>query len=144
MELERSNGIDMRKFLKRVICIFEKKIVLLEFLNRLTYSKNNIVYNMHNFGDRTDDIASCNESDNDDDENEVVDQRNIPSTSSRIQLLCSVCMENNPNIICIPCSHVKLCRSCYDTLNSEAIADNTMPQCPTCRSIIQKVMAVYL
>lgn len=49
---------------------------------------------------------------------------------------CVVCMDNLPNVVCLPCKHLGLCSIC-----SQACS---LKQCPICRSEIIDKMQVYL
>ncbi|CAK0903856.1 unnamed protein product, partial [Prorocentrum cordatum] len=49
---------------------------------------------------------------------------------------CVVCMDNLPNVVCLPCKHLGLCSIC-----SQACS---LTQCPICRSEIIDKMQVYL
>ena len=41
---------------------------------------------------------------------------------------CIVCMDTQPNIVCLPCAHACMCKDCYARLPNK--------RCPICRTTI--------
>jgi hypothetical protein len=50
--------------------------------------------------------------------------------------LCMCCFDNDPDLICLPCSHQVLCEDCFFKLNSAT--------CPVCRAHIDIVIPTVL
>lgn len=124
-------------------------IMLPDLLNRLTYSNNKIVVQMHKFDDAP--SSPISDSDNDDDNRgENYDNSNSNGSDSQaIQpsssgVLCVVCLDVPPNVFCAPCGHVKVCKQCYDSLDAVAVADNTQPKCPSCRGIVTQTFPAFI
>jgi Zinc finger, C3HC4 type (RING finger) len=59
----------------------------------------------------------------------------IRSTDTRTDSdnTCYICMDRNPCVILMPCSHLGLCDLCA----------NGIKQCPKCRAIVEKIQKVY-
>jgi Zinc finger, C3HC4 type (RING finger) len=55
-----------------------------------------------------------------------IDEKNVDST-------CYICMDRDPCMILMPCSHLGLCELCA----------NEIKQCPKCRAIVEKIQKVY-
>ena len=56
------------------------------------------------------------------------------SSSSENNLQCKICMDNNLEVVFIPCGHFVCCSSCAQSL----------VECPCCRQVISSVMKTYL
>ena len=52
---------------------------------------------------------------------------------------CVVCMNGAPNIVTVPCMHLRCCEMCINI-----ILQNRNPTCPNCNIIIEKTFKVYV
>ena len=68
----------------------------------------------------------------------AVREQVVPGRENAIvdKLACQICLENETNIICIPCKHMCVCSQCLDLLKD--------PRCPVCRQYVQGPSIVYL
>lgn len=55
---------------------------------------------------------------------------------------CIVCLENQRNIILIPCKHLVMCSECYDKYTLHLYMHHA--KCPVCRTRIENMEKVYL
>ena len=53
--------------------------------------------------------------------------------------LCCVCMENNCEIVLMPCKHLCFCDSCYRQSRAQA----QMKVCPICRQLVKKEIKIF-
>lgn len=68
---------------------------------------------------------------------DAVDEYESPSTSDRE---CVVCKDNMPNIVLMPCKHLKICDICHLKFKK-----NSGPYiCPYCREIMQDSIQVFV
>jgi len=61
-------------------------------------------------------------------DNAVKEMENIKN-----KYLCSVCFENNKNVVLEPCLHFSICRSCSEKVY----------KCPICRGDIETILLVF-
>ena len=65
----------------------------------------------------------------------------IALMESRSMLMeCKVCMEEDCNMVTLPCMHISMCKTCCDSHTSDS---NVMHYCPMCRANIQSSSQVY-
>jgi len=64
--------------------------------------------------------------------------------------LCSICMENHANIVCIPCMHMEFCHGC--ALEVHGISANSFSsnkrvnvdsKCPRCKGSVEELLYVF-
>lgn len=117
------------------------KITASIFLNRLVFPKNRIYTEMEPDEDIFEEITFLEEEDSEVDD---TTETNIIPTASAQQFLCAVCFVLQPNIVLMPCKHLKLCNECLLKLQAESIA-NGMPKCkcPVCRVEVDDYFQVY-
>ena len=60
--------------------------------------------------------------------------------SRSMVLVCKVCMENDCNIVTLPCMHISMCETCFDSHTADS---NVLHSCPICRANIQSSSHVY-
>lgn len=109
------------------------------FINRLVFPKNKIVYEMEPDEDLFEEHSYL------EDEDEEDDTVSEPPTLPRSQILCVVCLEVEPNILLIPCKHIKTCNSCVLKLQAASIANGLETfNCPVCRAEVNDTMGVFL
>jgi hypothetical protein len=49
---------------------------------------------------------------------------------------CSVCYENLPTILYMPCRHMRMCRACAESWRALAVAEGSPVHCPLCRAVV--------
>jgi hypothetical protein len=68
-----------------------------------------------------------------------VEKSKLPVEKSKlIKIICTICMENQPDWVVVPCGHSISCNSCYSDTK-----DN-ITECPTCRGKISSCMRIHL
>lgn len=68
-----------------------------------------------------------------------VQQNNGDNQNNRLQ--CIICLENEIEYSIQPCSHIGLCHTCAETLQSR---HNAQELCPICRTPIQQYQRIFL
>mmetsp|Transcript_148 Transcript_148/g.537 ORF Transcript_148/g.537 Transcript_148/m.537 type:complete len:196 (-) Transcript_148:61-648(-) len=63
-------------------------------------------------------------------EDHMVDSPNSHPSKDAESSLCQICMENQKNVVLLPCGHIPLCIQCSETSCAQ------MTECPLCRSPI--------
>lgn len=58
---------------------------------------------------------------------------------SKRSYLCCVCMENNCEIVLMPCKHLCICDSCF----RKSRAQTAMRMCPICRQLVKKEIKIF-
>ena len=92
------------------------------------------------FNSLTEEIVNENRNQNRNQVNEVNEVNNLENqtiddtTENKLIPKCSICLQNNVSIICIPCNHVCSCHSCSISLD----------KCPICRTDIRQKSKIYL
>lgn len=69
-------------------------------------------------------------------------QRRIEAVTSaeeevRQKDLCVVCLENLPNVVCLPCRHMCVCSFCSG-------GEGGLPSCPMCRGVVAETLQVFM
>ena len=60
--------------------------------------------------------------------------------SRSMVLVCKVCMENDCNIVTLPCMHISMCNTCSDLHTADT---SVLHSCPMCRANIRSSSHVY-
>jgi len=68
----------------------------------------------------------------------LIKSQNLIINKFKDSLKCSICYDNNINIILSPCNHCVMCDSCY---NNYIQYDDT---CPLCKTYIEDYIKIYL
>ena len=68
----------------------------------------------------------------------LIKSRNLIINKFKDSLKCSICYDNNINIILSPCNHCVMCDSCYKNYIQY---DDT---CPLCKTYIEDYIKIYL
>lgn len=68
----------------------------------------------------------------------ITDKLSKAEPSSEPTITCKICMDNQSNMVLVPCGHV-MCSGCINRLSKEH-----MKQCPMCNAEILKCMDIYL
>lgn len=111
------------------------------FINRLVFPKNKIVNEMEPDEDIFEDLAYLEEEEEDEEEDIVSEPPQIP----RSQVLCAICFEVEPNMLMLPCKHLKTCNTCVLKLQAENITKGIDKlNCPICREEVIDMMQVFL
>ena len=65
----------------------------------------------------------------------------LETPSTRMQHVgCVVCMENEKNVVLLPCTHLCLCKGCTKKIMSSC----TQALCPVCREPIAQTIKVFM
>lgn len=116
-------------------------ITAMAFINRMVFPKNKIVTEMEPDEDLFEDHSYLEEEDEGDEEEIVTEPPEMP----RSQILCVICYEVEPNMLLIPCKHLKTCNACVLKLQAESIAKGLDKfNCPICRQEVNDTMQVFL
>lgn len=63
-----------------------------------------------------------------------------PPTKNANENLCKICMESPSNVVCIPCGHVCLCKTCQYKFTEGENKDHT---CIICREVVKQYNCCY-
>lgn len=77
----------------------------------------------------------------------LIENRNNLNPCYEKSITCSICMENEKQILCLPCLHCVSCFSCYYKqvlLKLKNNTDDIYPACPVCKKKILKYMSIHL
>lgn len=129
--------------------LLEGKITPKEFMQRMVFGKSKICVDLEPDEDifETNGHNSDNEDDNDsEDENDDGDDTVDPNTPSHYfhetdTAMCIVCLVSKPNILLLPCRHLKICLNCCNEL--KANAGENFFKCPLCRAIVVENLTVF-
>ena len=64
-----------------------------------------------------------------------ISKNNPNEVSIQISLLCSICYDNNINLLLEPCNHICICDLCYNLLVAK--------ECPICKTNILTTKKVF-
>lgn len=69
-----------------------------------------------------------------------------PEQTANLEVkLCVVCTVQEPNILLLPCKHMKICSECVLKLQANAIAkEHEKFECPVCRQAVIDTIQVFL
>lgn len=111
------------------------------FINRMIFPKNEIVTEMEPDEDLFEDQVYLEQAEEEEEDVAPVESQGVPCS----QILCVICYEVEPNILTIPCKHLKTCNACVLKLQAEAIAKGLDKfRCPFCREEVNDTMQVFL
>mgnify|MGYP003682997899 FL=1 len=69
-------------------------------------------------------------------EPKIINTSKINIKSEKIRDIgCSICLENLPNVLFLPCQHMTICNDCKSVYNSK--------KCPICQKNIDQMIAVH-
>jgi hypothetical protein len=68
------------------------------------------------------------------------EQEVVLKEARSMQMECKVCMEEDCNMVTLPCMHISMCRTCCESHTSDS---NVMHYCPMCRANIHSSSQVY-
>lgn len=109
-------------------------ITATSFLDRMVFSRNKIVTDMEPFEDIFEDLKYMEEESNATEEGAA----NPP-------LICIICLENKPNILLLPCKHLKLCSDCTSKIEAQSVANNFNKfKCPFCRQDVDEHLHIFI
>lgn len=131
----RRTSVEKSKKIKEASLLLQQgKITVATFLSRMVYEKNGICVNM------VEEENIFKEESSDEDLFEDISEP--PSYNE--ENVCVVCQDKSPNIVLIPCKHLKICDECNLKLQADAISKG-MPNynCPYCRKVVEDSMHVY-
>lgn len=128
-----SSSIRNKEIENATLLLHQGNITVAAFLSRMVYEKNSICVNML----PKQDIFKEDSSDESSDEESVVETPNNENT-------CVVCMFKIPNVVLLPCKHLKICNECNLKLQADAISrDAQLYNCPYCRQTVHDSMLVF-
>lgn len=117
------------------------RITASTFINRLVFPKNETVTEMEPDDDIFEDISYLEE----EDEEESDPNDDASKAPAKALLLCVVCLVREPNILLLPCKHLKICSECLLKLQADSLAnDEEHYKCPVCRDLVNDTMQVFL
>lgn len=117
------------------VLLQEGKLTVSEFLSRMVFEGNGICVDMipeeNIFKDQSSDEQS---------EDEILE---LPLSNN--ENVCVVCQDKSPNIVFIPCKHLKVCNECDAKLMADALSTGQRRyNCPFCRQIVDESMQVFV
>lgn len=117
------------------------RITASTFINRMVFPKNETVTEMEPDDDLFEDISYLEE----EDEEESDPNDDASKAPAKALLLCVVCLVREPNILLLPCKHLKICSECLLKLQADSLAnDEEHYKCPVCRDLVNDTMQVFL
>lgn len=127
IDVERSQKISENTRL-----LDQGNITIATFLSRMVNETNNICVNM---------IPNIFTEESTDDEDQLDDEV-YPTTANDNE--CVVCRDKAPNIVLLPCRHLKICDACHLILKPDTNAEGMENyNCPYCRKTVKDSMQVY-
>lgn len=120
----------------------DDKLTVMQFLSRVTFERNKIVTDMAHFEVPIGYQSENEYSDEEEEQNNTEGDRKT-STSTELHSLCVVCKVNQPDIVFLPCRHLKNCNTCYLTLERN-LGENEKVQCPYCKERVEDTIAVFV
>jgi hypothetical protein len=116
------------------------KIGIIEFLNRITKKKKNIVTNMACFTVPVGYVSDESENDNDDNA-ELNENPPIVQHVEYDESLCIVCSHEKRNIMFFPCRDFKCCEGCTSAIAARS-ADKL--KCPACQQTVESTVVAFV
>lgn len=132
---KRKNSVEKSNKIKEAsLLLKEGKITVATFLSRMVYESNDICVNM------VPEMNIFEEESSDDDVSEDLAE----PPSNNIANECVVCTVKIPNIVLLPCKHLKICDVCNLRLQAVAVSKGMQNyNCPYCRGVVNDSMQVY-
>ncbi|XP_065365518.1 uncharacterized protein LOC135958543 [Calliphora vicina] len=135
----RKTNIDRSTKIKKAVDELKKGVITAStFLNRMVFPQNQTCTEMEPEEDMFEDIIYLEEEIDED------DMETSKEASKHEIKFCVVCITEDPNILCLPCKHLKICNGCALKLQAQAISDNEEFNCPVCRQPVAETMQVFL
>lgn len=117
-------------------------ITAIAFINRMVFPKNGTVTEMEPDEDIFEDNMYMQEED--DEEGDNINESSVVRTANS-NLLCVVCLELRPNMLMMPCKHLKVCNICIIKLQADSIQKGVDKfKCPVCRQDVDDTLQVFL
>nr|XP_036219598.1 probable E3 ubiquitin-protein ligase LUL4 [Bactrocera oleae] len=116
-------------------------ITATSFLDRMVFSRNKIVTDMEPFERHKVKGLEYMEV-----ESEVEEESNATEEGgANPPLICIICLENKPNILLLPCKHLKLCSDSTSKIEAESVANNFNKfKCPFCRQDVDEYLHLFI
>lgn len=133
---KRKSSVEKSNKIKDASLLLQQgKITVATFLSRMVYEKNDICVNM------VPDLNIFKDESRDDDLSEDLDE----TASYNNENECVVCRDKIPNIVFLPCKHLKICDECNLKLQADAVSKGMQNyNCPYCRKIVEDSMQIYI
>lgn len=130
------------KILNAIDDLEKGKITIHAYINRLVFPKNYICTEMEPNEDIFEEPPAYDSEDESSEDGDAAF-----NTSSNISTaLCVICHDVPPNILVLPCKHLKMCNACWMLLQARALAENdaSTKKCPYCRERICETIQVFV
>lgn len=129
------------KILNAIDDLENGKITIYSYINRLVFPNNHICSEL----EPIDDIFEEPPAYDSPDESSEDDEGTICENVNNFSTLCVICHNVPPNILVMPCRHLKMCSECYLLLKAQCRSNNeTSTKCPYCREIICDTIQVFV
>lgn len=118
--------------------LHNNKITVIEFLNNVTCAENETVTGMAQYI-----IPQGYTSDSDSESDSEVEstETEIPAISEpQLCDSCIICIDRKPNVVFLPCRHLKCCQECSSVL---AAQNENQLLCPYCKASVADTIVVY-
>lgn len=128
------------KIIDAIYDLEKGKITIDSYLRRLVFPNNYTCTETKPVDDILQESSADDSEDESSEDGEEINEHQNDST-----LLCIICHDAAPNILVLPCRHIKICSACYMILQARALANNDpSTKCPYCRQSISDSMQVFL
>lgn len=119
----------------------EGNITASAFLDKMVYKQNSICVQQEPEDDLFADINYLEDEEGD----EEYDSGEVNASQESERNLCVVCTEVEPNIVLLPCKHLKVCATCNLKLQADCISKGLSKYaCPICRQEVDDSMQVFV
>lgn len=116
------------------------KITIIEFLNNVTCAENETVTGMAHYV-TPQGYFSDSESDSGSDSETEPTEVEVPAIiQPQLVDLCIICIDRKPNVVFLPCRHLKCCDECSSLL---AAQNENQLLCPYCKGPVADTIIVY-
>lgn len=123
------------KIREATLLLDEGKITVATFLSRMVYEKNEICVDV---------VPKLNIFEEESSEDEMPEELEEQPTRNN-DTECIICQAKTPNIVLLPCKHLKICDDCILKLQADSISKGLQNYCcPYCRQIVEDTMQVYV
>lgn len=115
-----------------------EKISVIEFLNRVTHKPNKIAIDMSHFETINTD---CDDADDFDIDSTNIHNLSIEQRNSNEANSCIICCNAVPNVLFLPCRHLKCCDACASEM---AVRASERYKCPLCKRIVEDTVVAFV
>jgi hypothetical protein len=69
-------------------------------------------------------------------------RRIAKQSNDYLDLDCTICLDKRRNMLCLPCSHMPVCKGCWQAVSTLAGVARKVSRCPLCRTVVEQIHTV--